>query len=131
MDAARRKRLIEVAFPLEEVSEDARRDAYRGSPHPQTLHRWWARRPLSACRAFIYASLVDDPTTDAEREELLKEVADLANWNAIRHPEKIVRKKVGGWQRTYRYRVAGAGTMPNPGLQRWQAAHAARPVRRR
>ena len=96
MDAARRKRLIEVAFPLEEVSEDARRDAYRGSPHPQTLHRWWARRPLSACRAFIYASLVDDPTTDAEREELLKEVADLANWNAIRHPEKIVRKRSEG-----------------------------------
>ena len=91
MTMPRRKRLIEVAFPLEEVSADARKDPYRGSPHPQTLHRWWARRPLAACRAFIYASLVDDPDTDAEREELLKEVAELASWEAVRHPERVVR----------------------------------------
>ena len=86
MTTPRRKRLIEVAFPLEEVSADSRKDPYRGSPHPQTLHRWWARRPLAACRAFICASLVDDPGNDAEREELLKEVADLASWGAVRHP---------------------------------------------
>ena len=96
MSAARRKRLIEVAFPLEEVSADARKDPYRGSPHPQTLHRWWARRPLAACRAFIYASLVDDPGNDAEREGLLKEVADLASWDAVRHPERVVRTKDDG-----------------------------------
>ena len=92
----RRKRLIEVAFPLEEVSADSRKDPYRGSPHPQTLHRWWARRPLAACRAFIYASLVDDPDTEPEREALLKEVADLASWDAVRHPEKVVRGKADG-----------------------------------
>ena len=74
----------------------ARKDPYRGSPHPQTLHRWWARRPLSACRAFIYAALVDDPSTDAEREELLKEVADLASWTAVRYPNKTVRSKAKG-----------------------------------
>ena len=96
MTATRRKRLIEVAFPLEEVSEDARKDPYRGSPHPQTLHRWWARRPLSACRAFIYASLVDDPDSDVEREELLKEVADLAGWAAVRRPDSVVRPKTEG-----------------------------------
>ena len=96
MTTARRKRLIEVAFPLEEVSYDARKDPYRGSPHPQTLHRWWARRPLSACRAFIYASLVDDPSSDVEREELLKEVADLASWDAVRRPEKVVRTRAEG-----------------------------------
>ena len=44
----RKKRLIEVAFPPEEVSADSRKDPYQGSPHPQTLHRWWARRPLAA-----------------------------------------------------------------------------------
>ena len=95
MTPQRRKRLIEVAFPLEEVSADSRKDPYRGSPHPQTLHRWWARRPLAACRAFIYAyaSLVNDPANDAEREELLKGVADLASWDAVRHPEKVVRAK--------------------------------------
>ena len=96
MTTHRRKRLIEVGFPLEEVSADARKDPYRGSPHPQTLHRWWARRPLAACRAFIYASLVDDPETDAEREELLKEVAELARWEAVRHPEQVVRAKSDG-----------------------------------
>ena len=92
----RRRRLIEVAFPLEEVSADARKDPYRGSPHPQTLHRWWARRPLAACRAFIYASLINDPDTDAEREDLLKEVADLSSWAAVRRPERVVREKKDG-----------------------------------
>ena len=92
----RRKRLIDVAFPLEEVSADARKDPYRGSPHPQTLHRWWARRPLAACRAFIYASLINDPDTDAEREDLLKEVADLSSWAAVRRPERVVREKKDG-----------------------------------
>ena len=92
----RKKRLIEVAFPLEEVSADSRKDAYRGSPHPQTLHRWWARRPLAACRAFIYASLIDDPEDDTERDELLKEVADLASWDAVRHPLRVVRAKSDG-----------------------------------
>ena len=92
----RRRRLIEVAFPLDEVSAHSRKDPYLGSPHPHTLHRWWARRPLAACRAFIYASLVDDPENDAERDNLLKEVAELASWNAVRYPERVVREKKDG-----------------------------------
>src|SRR5687767_1144303 len=95
--AERRRRLIEVAFPLEEVSEYARRDPYQGAPHPQTLHRWWARRPLAACRAFVYASLVDDPEDGLEREALLKEVADIASPEIIRKPSAVVRPKhLGG-----------------------------------
>lgn len=92
----RRRRLIEVAFPLERVSEYARKDPYLGPPHPQTLHRWWARRPLPACRAFIYASLVDDPETDQERKALLAEVADLASWDAVRKPDRVVRARSEG-----------------------------------
>ena len=84
----RRKRLIEVAFPLEEVSAHSRREKNIHHGHISTLHIWWARRPLAACRAFIYASLVNDPETDAEREALLDEIADLASWDAVRHPEK-------------------------------------------
>ena len=84
----RRKRLIEVAFPLEEVSAHSRREKNVRHGHISTLHIWWARRPLAACRAFTYASLVDDPETDAEREALLHEVADLASWDAVRHPDK-------------------------------------------
>ena len=91
-----RKRLIEVAFPLEEVSAHSRREKNVRHGHISTLHIWWARRPLAACRAFIYASLVNDPSSDAEREELLKEVADLASWDAVRHPEKVIRTKEQG-----------------------------------
>lgn len=92
----RRKRLIEVAFPLEEVSAWSRPEKYGPPGHISQLHPWWARRPLAACRAFIYASLVDDPDTDAERDELLKEVADLASWDAVRHPERVVRSSEEG-----------------------------------
>ena len=95
-DQVRRKRLIEVAFPLEEVSAHSRREKNVRHGHISTLHIWWARRPLAACRAFIYASLVDDPENDAEREDLLKEVADLASWDAVRHPERVVRTKDDG-----------------------------------
>jgi adenine-specific DNA methylase len=99
----RRKRLIEVAFPLEEVSEHSRREKNVRHGHISTLHIWWARRPLAACRAFIYESLVDDPETEAEREELLKEVADLASWDAVRKPDTVVRQRdKGGSGRTGR-----------------------------
>ena len=96
MTTPRRKRLIEVAFPLEEVSAHSRREKNVRHGHISTLHIWWARRPLAACRAFIYASLVNDPGNDSEREELLKEVADLASWDAVRHPDRVVRKKEDG-----------------------------------
>ncbi|MGD0766039.1 MAG: DUF1156 domain-containing protein, partial [Dehalococcoidia bacterium] len=96
MNGARRRRLIEVAFPLEEVSAHSRREKNIRHGHISTLHIWWARRPLAACRAFIYASLVDDPETDAEREELLKEVADLASWDAVRNPDQVVRPREEG-----------------------------------
>ena len=94
--AERRKRLIEVAFPLEEVSAHSRREKNVRHGHISTLHIWWARRPLAACRAFIYESLIDDPEDDREREELLKEVADLASWDAVRKPDEVVRSKGNG-----------------------------------
>ena len=96
MTQPRRKHLIEVAFPLEEVSAHSRRENNVRHGHISTLHIWWARRPLAAYRAFIYAALVNDPESDTEREELLKEVADLASWDAVRHPEKVVRPKDEG-----------------------------------
>ena len=96
MTTLRRKRLIEVAFPLEEVSAHSAHDKNIKQGHINMLHTWWARRPLAACRAFIYASLVDDPENDAEREELLKEVADLASWDTLRHPDRVVRTEADG-----------------------------------
>src|SRR6266704_2801536 len=90
------KRLIEVDLPIKRISAHARREKSIRHGHISTLHIWWARRPLAACRAFIYASLVDDPETDAERDALLKEVADLASWDAVRKPDQVARKAENG-----------------------------------
>ncbi|MDR7551053.1 MAG: DUF1156 domain-containing protein, partial [Armatimonadota bacterium] len=55
------KRLIEVAFPLREVSAESAREKSIRHGHISTLHIWWARRPLAACRAAIFEALVPDP----------------------------------------------------------------------
>ena len=55
------KRLIEVALPLKEVSEQSAREKSIRHGHISTLHIWWARRPLAACRAAVFASLIPDP----------------------------------------------------------------------
>ena len=55
------KRLIEVALPLKEVSEQSAREKSIRHGHICTLHIWWARRPLAACRAVVFASLIPDP----------------------------------------------------------------------
>ncbi|HRE49285.1 MAG TPA: DUF1156 domain-containing protein, partial [Aggregatilineales bacterium] len=56
-----RKKLIEVALPLEAINIASAREKSIRHGHPSTLHLWWARRPLAAARAVIFASLVDDP----------------------------------------------------------------------
>ena len=55
------KRLIEVAMPIREISAESGRDKSLRHGHPCTLHMWWARRPLPACRAVTFASVVPDP----------------------------------------------------------------------
>ncbi len=59
-----RKKLIEVALPLEAINRESAREKSIRHGHPSTLHLWWARRPLAACRAVLFASLVDDPDSD-------------------------------------------------------------------
>src|SRR5258708_22856596 len=56
-----RKKLIEVALPLEAINIASAREKSIRHGHPSTLHLWWARRPLAACRAVIFSSLVHDP----------------------------------------------------------------------
>lgn len=55
-------KLIEVALPLEDINREAAREKSIRHGHPSTLHLWWARRPLAACRAVLFSSLVDDPS---------------------------------------------------------------------
>jgi len=55
------KKLIEVALPLEDINREAAREKSIRHGHPSTLHLWWARRPLAAARAVIFAQMVNDP----------------------------------------------------------------------
>ena len=62
-----RAKLIEVALPLAAINEASRREKSIRHGHPSTLHLWWARRPLAAARAVIFAQMVDDPSADPDR----------------------------------------------------------------
>ena len=59
---ASRKKLIEVALPLDAINRESAREKSIRHGHPGTLHLWWARRPLAAARAVIFAQMVDDPS---------------------------------------------------------------------
>lgn len=86
-----RKKLIEVALPLEAINRASAHEKSIRHGHPSTLHLWWARRPLAACRAVLFASLVDDPSSrpeefpteeaqDAERQRLFRLIEELVKW---------------------------------------------------
>lgn len=77
------KRLIEVDLPLEKVSEESRREKNVRHGNPSTMHIWWARRPLSASRVAAYASLVDDPGSQQERDEQMEFIKELSTWEAV------------------------------------------------
>ena len=61
-----RKKLIEVALPLDAINSASAREKSIRHGHPSTLHLWWARRPLAAARAVIFAQMVDDPSSRPE-----------------------------------------------------------------
>ena len=86
-----RKKLIEVNIPLQAINVESAKDASLTHGHPSTLHRYWARRPLAACRAIIFASMVDDPSEckdefptesdqEAERNRLHNIIKQLVIW---------------------------------------------------
>ena len=90
------RKMIEVALPLDAINEACAREKQPGiGAHPRGLHLWWARRPLAAARAVIFAQLVNDPGTNIgrgfrygmnkkdaakERERLFKIISDLVQW---------------------------------------------------
>ncbi|NYZ16884.1 DUF1156 domain-containing protein [Azospirillum sp. RWY-5-1] len=88
-----RKKLIEVSIPLEAINAASAREKSIRHGHPSTLHLWWARRPLAACRAVLFAQLVDDPSSwpdrfptpdavEAERKRLHDVIAAMVPWEA-------------------------------------------------
>ncbi len=62
-----RRKLVEVALPLDAINAASAREKSIRHGHPSTLHLWWSRKPLAACRAVLFASLVDDPSSRPER----------------------------------------------------------------
>src|SRR5581483_1817932 len=80
---AERKKLIEVALPLEGINREAAREKSIRHGHPSTLHLWWARRPLAACRAVLFSSLVDDPAEPAAPPAYLAALDALPRHDAL------------------------------------------------
>ena len=72
-----RKKLIEVALPLEAINAESAREKSIRHGHPSTLHLWWARRPLAAARAVIFSSLIDDPDQEGVPQALLERIDTL------------------------------------------------------
>lgn len=123
------KKLIEVALPLEKINAESAREKSIRHGHPSTLHLWWARRPLAAARAVIWASLVDDPSAhpelykteeeqSAERKRLFKILEDLVVWensknNAVLDiAKKEILKSTNGVLPEFLDPFAGGGAIP-------------------
>jgi putative DNA methylase len=100
--ASIRKKLIEVSIPLEAINAASAREKSIRHGHPSTLHLWWARRPLAACRAVLFAQLVDDPSAwperfpteeaqEAERKRLHDIIKRMVPWEAS-NDERILNE---------------------------------------
>jgi putative DNA methylase len=105
------KKLIEVALPLDDINVAAAREKSIRHGHPSTLHLWWARRPLAAARAVLFAQLVNDPgyqreighgvnKKDAEikREKLFQIIRDLVQWENTNNEEVLERARAAIWE---------------------------------
>ena len=102
------KKLIEVALPLDDINKAAVRENSIRHGHPSTLHLWWARRPLAAARAVLFAQLVNDPgyqqdggfkfgvnkkEAELEREKLFQIIRDLVKWENINNQAVLNRAR--------------------------------------
>src|SRR6516225_3245158 len=104
-----RKKLIEVALPLEAINKASAREKSIRHGHPSTLHLWWARRPLAAARAVIFAQMVDDPSAnpdlfqsekaqEKERQRLFKIIEELVQWENTNNEEVLEKARAEIWQ---------------------------------
>lgn len=111
-----KKKLIEVALPLEAINKAAAREKSIRHGHPSTLHLWWARRPLAAARAVIFAQMVDDPSAhpdlfptekkqEKERQRLFRIIEDLVKWENTTNEEVLEKARNEIWQ-SWRYACA-------------------------
>ena len=108
------RKLIEVALPLDDINRAAAREKSIRHGHPSTLHLWWARRPLAAARAVLFAQLVDDPSSrpdlfptkeaqEEERKRLFAILRELVKWENTTNEELLegAREEIReSWRRT-------------------------------
>lgn len=129
MKDAMKRKLIEVALPLEAINRESEREKKRKVGKPQHIHHWWARRPITAARAALFAQLVDDPGSNPdefpteelvrqERERLHAIIAHLAEWESI-HDSRIlsearreIEKSANGHLPPLLDPFAGGGAIP-------------------
>ena len=111
-----RKKLIEVALPLDAINKASAREKSIRHGHPSTLHLWWARRPLAAARAVIFAQMVDDPSAyepdeaiaERERNRLFAILEDLVLWENTTNETVLQRARDAIWQSWLRTCAANA-----------------------
>ena len=136
-----KKKLIEVALPLEAINRESAREKSIRHGHPSTLHLWWARRPLASCRAVLFSQLVDDPsahpdefpTEEAqaeERQRLFRIIERLVVWENIndeallREAHEEILKSTDGKPPTILDPFAGGGSIPLEAQRLGLEAHA-------
>ena len=136
-----KRKLIEVALPLEAINKEAAREKSIRHGHPSTLHLWWARRPLAACRAVLFAQLVDDPSAeperfptqelqDAERQRLFRIIEDLVKWENSNNPVVLeaaraeIRRCLGDNPPAVLDPFCGGGSIPLEAQRLGLTAHA-------
>lgn len=124
-----KKKLIEVALPLEAINAASAREKSIRHGHPSTLHLWWARRPLATCRAVLFAQLVDDPSShpdkfptheaqEAERKRLFAIIEELVQWENSTNEEVLeqaraeIRRSCGGELPPVYDPFSGGGSIP-------------------
>jgi putative DNA methylase len=136
-----KRKLIEVALPLEVINRESAREKSIRHGHPSTLHLWWARRPLAAARAVLFAQLVDDPSSNPEefptaelqrkeRERLHKIIERLVVWENIQDEKLLaeahaeILKSTDGHPPPILDPFAGGGTIPLEAQRLGLEAHA-------
>ena len=113
-----KKKLIEVAIPLEAINAASAREKSIRHGHPSTLHLWWARRPLAAARAVLFAQMVNDPGYETgkgftrgvnkkeatrERERLFDIIRELVKWENTNNEAVLERARAEirkSWEET-------------------------------
>lgn len=136
-----KRKLIEVSIPLEKINAESAREKSIRHGHPSTLHLWWARRPLAAARAVLFAQLVDDPSShpdqfpteeDVVRErkrlhDLMERLVvweNIGNEDLFRQAHEEILKSTDGNPPPILDPFAGGGTIPLEAQRLGLEAHA-------